>query len=301
MAFCAYCGKSLADGEVCTCQGAKESTPQFKPESQAQPTAKAPSDKAQANKLVKYGIVAVIAIVAVVIVVKIISGIAGSYKKPIENICKQINKGTKFNYTSLITAPLPDGDKAIADLFAEIAADNVEDAEYEIKEDFEDLNDRFDKWKVSFEFVDSSKLEKSTIKSITKEYDDIWDNYLDSFVDRVDNADDSMVDYIAGRYGADSEDYLDYLEEIADYVDGYATADISKGYKVRGYFVFTGDGKEYKTDKVTLYVIKINGEWTVSSSKDSSSFYFDNSNISFLNTYLNTNLETKLKSYSYCY
>ena len=297
MTNCPYCGKILADNETCTCPGASANTAAV----QAAPAAPASvADKVngfwKTNK--KLCLAALAGVVVLLLLIVIIAGSAGgSYMDPINGVVKEINKGVKADAAELSYGYSPDFFRdtmgKIAILFPEYD-ELIEDQQDDLTENFEDLKDQYGKWKLSFVKTDAEKLSKSDLKDYEEVFDDLWDDSFEDIVDKMQDFDSDDIEDLADMADMEVKDVKKMISYIEDYYKSFKKVKISEGYKVRGCFELK-DGKEEidKTQKVTLYVLKINGDWTVYESKGDETFRFDSNEkhygeYSFLQQYLNS-------------
>ena len=352
MAFCRFCGKQLADGEACDCEGARADAAknqvnaavnevtdaaadaadkvaeqagevQEAVEDTAEKTQNTVKDAAgealnaigegfdQAKDKITQGaasavnglsgffqknkglaMIAGIACAAVVLIVLLVSLFGGKgYKKPIDALVKEINRGTKTDYISLVSAGLPSDLVKLNKLYyGKVIADRTEDKDDSLKDSFEDLEDECKGWKIVFKYDKKEKMTKRELEKYQDNYDpDDYEDMLDEFDDM-----DELVEQYANWYDADEDDVEDYFKALVKYLKTFKKIKISKGYKVKGYYILKDGSEEVnKTNKVTLYVVKLNGEWVVIGSKDGDSFSFDSGDdgykeTKFLREFINT-------------
>lgn len=301
MKNCPYCGKELADDESCTCPGASADTAaaQAVPQDAAQVAPTSFVDKV--NELWKTKKILCLAVLAGVIVllllIAIIAGSAGgSYMDPINGVVKEINKGVKADYVELSYGYSPDffrdATGKISKVFPDID-EIIEDQQDDLAEDFEDLKDQYGKWKLRFVKTDAEKLSKSDLKDYREIFEDLWDDRFEDIVDKIDDFDSDDLEDFADLADMEVKDFKKMVSYVKDYYKSFKKVKISEGYKVKGYYELK-DGREEidKTDKLTLYVLKINGDWTVYESKNDETFRFDREakhydDYSFLHKYLN--------------
>lgn len=169
MAFCKYCGKQLADNETCNCRTSRETyAPDIDSDGIGQNTdTSAAETKKTKNK--KYLIIPAVLLAAAVLLAGI-SYSAGSYKRPLKNIVRGINK----NNIELILKQVMTDD--MLEDFKENAVDDDEDwkdfcddANDGIEELKEYIEDDFGKhFKVSAEILSKTEAKKREIKSLEK-------------------------------------------------------------------------------------------------------------------------------------
>lgn len=215
---------------------------------------------------------------------------SGGYKKPIDAMVKEINKGKKTDYISLMNAGMPgDLQKLNEVYYGKVKADNTEDRDDDLKDNFEELEDEVSKWKLVFKYEKKEKMSKRELEKYQDNYDP--DDFED-MLDDLDDLDDAVEDY-AKYLKADEDDVEDYLKALVKYLKTFKKIKVTKGYKVKGYYVLKDGSEEInKTNKVTLYVVKFNGDWVVIGSKDGEGFQFDSKEdgykeTRFLNSFIN--------------
>ncbi|MBO4415087.1 MAG: hypothetical protein J5824_03795 [Lachnospiraceae bacterium] len=357
MAFCQFCGKQLADGELCDCEGArkaaeaanavqnagdavneaaeavneagetaadavtnaeedvKKTTSEFEKNmsefagkakdvagdlaSKASEAAgaftskvgKAAGEISKSDNFKKLKPAICGAGILALVVILLCALFSGSYKKPIDSLVKEINKGRKTDYVSLINAGMPSDVKKLNKLYyGKVMADSTEDKDDDLKDNFEELEDECSKWKLVFKYDKKEKMTKRELEKFQDTYDP------DDFEDLLDELDD--IDELAEKYAkslkADEGDVEEYFKAMVKYLKSFKKIKISKGYKVKGYYILKDGSEEVnKTNKVTLYVVKLNGDWVILGSKDGDTFSFDSDKdaykeTKFLRTYINS-------------
>lgn len=325
MSFCPFCGKEVADGAVCSCQAAPAAAPEVTPVAAPAPEAApaAPATETVANKIAdvtgmvgdatnkvvdklpegakgflkKNGKFVGIGVAAVIVLIILFSLLGGSgYKDPINSVLKAVNKGEKFDYVDLMTAGQAGDIKEINKLMYEIRGDEFEDEIEDIQDSFEKLANKYEKWKLTFEFTDSEKLSKDKLKDFQEELEDLWDNSLEDVVDELKDMDDDDLEDVADAQDYDVKDLKKYFSKTLKYLEGFKKVKVSEGYKVKGYYALKDGGDEVaKTNKDTVYILKINGTWMMYSLKESSRFRFNSDDknydrYGFLNQYLTPTL-----------
>ena len=249
-------------------------------------------EKAKENKslLVKIGA----GIVGILLIILIANLFSAGYKKPIKNIVAAINKGAKADYLTLYNAGLP---KDLANLnkefYTKLYADNLEDKNDELKDNWEDLKDKYPKFKISFKYDSKDKLSKTDLKEIKEELEDGDLDDLTDTIDEIEEELDDNIEDLADALDVDEKDISKFFKSFIKYLKSFNKIKVTSGYKVRGQYIVKNGGDEInKTDKVTMYILKINGEWVIFTTKDGNRFSFDSEKksydkINFLRQYLN--------------
>ena len=303
MKFCRFCGKQLGDNEVCDCEESKKAAESA--ENTTDNGAVIDSDKdsvkldttkitetVKNNKSIIYKAAGAVAVILLFILC--INAFSGNYKTPIKAIVKEINRGTKTDYLSLYNAALPkDLKKLNKQFYTTINADKLEDLNDDLKDSFEELKDKYPKWKIKFEYDSVEKLNKTELREYKDDLSDGALDDIDDFIDTVEDALDDQVESIADMYDADEDDVEKFFKNVIKYLKSFKKIKISKGYKVKGRYVLKNGSDEInKTDKVTMYVLKINGSWVIFETRNGEKFGFDSEKksydrCSFLRKYIN--------------
>lgn len=304
MKFCRFCGKQLGDDEVCDCEESKKAAENA--EGGAESSAVIDSEKdsvkidtagisenikenIKKNKNALYIIGCALAVC--LLFVLCVKAFSGSYKTPIKAIVKEINRGTKTDYLSLYTASLPKDLKKLTAEYYSLLEDTIDEYNDDLKDSFEDLEDKYPKWKIKFEYDSAEKLTKTELKEYKDELTDGQLEDIDDLVDEIDEKLEDNIDTIAKMFDADESDVEKVLKDTIKYIKTFKKLKITKGYKVRGRYVIKNGGDEInKTSNVTFYVLKINGNWVIYEAKDNFSFDSDKKSydrIKFLRQYIN--------------
>ncbi len=301
MAFCTKCGKELAENEVCSCQQeAPVEAPQAEapqaPVEQAPVAQEAPAAEKKMNKYVKPAVIGVVALVLIVLIASLAGG--KPYKKMIDEYVKLVNKkSTDVNAYSY--ALMADGRVKLSKdvLKATLKIEDEKDALEERKENkadaYEDVNDEYEKWKLSYEIKSAKKMDEKDLKDYQKSAKSYYKDFVKPIVknleDILENEDDEIED------GADSMDISEkeYKNLVKATLKQYKDLDdieISAGYEVKlKFFVKTKDD-EYKTEMVKVAVLKVNGDWVYAgpAMDEVESFYFEESDLKMLVSPLNS-------------
>ncbi len=307
MKFCRFCGKQLGDDEVCDCEESKKAAEAAQAQGEAGAETSSVIDnekdsvkldvsgvveKAKSHKdlLIKIGCG-----VAVVILLLILKSLfSSSYKTPINNIVSAINKGTKADYLTLYNAGLP---KNLAKLNKEIYTtfdeDRLEDKDDDVKDAFEELKDKYSKVKIKFVYDSKEKLSKTELNEFK---DDLEEGDFEDITDMIDDIEEELDDKgedIADMLDISESDLKKVVKDYIKYLKTFKKIKITAGYKVRGQYVLKNGGDEInKTDKITMYIVKLNGDWVILTTKNGEKFRFDSDKKSydkcrFLHDYIN--------------
>ncbi len=268
MAFCENCGRPLADGEVCNCKqgdGAQQAAPVQAAEVQTEPV--------QPKKKGKKGL----AIVIVVLILAVAAGVAvflhtaNGYKKPINDITKVINnKNTDVD--AVVTAVLPDFAASSYKKAMKIikTSDDIADAFTEAEDELKDMYDTFDSeydagWSAKFDYTDKEKLDADEIEDLNDTYSGLYDNYFESICDEIAGFDKYDYEDLADSLGIKTAKAKDLCKVVVNLMKEFKGAKVTEGYSLTGRLVLNDkSGKTLeKSDKITINVIKFNGDWMI--------------------------------------
>lgn len=250
MAFCANCGRQLADGEVCTCQ-----------------TPAAPKKKSKKGLVI--AVLVLILVVAIGVAVFLL--MSNSYKKPINDLTNAINK-KETNLDSLVSAALPDFvassyKKAIKVLkTSDDFSDMYDEAGESLTEMYDELDDSYDTgWKVKFDYGDKEKIEAEDLASISESYAALYDMYFEDICDEISEYDKYDYEDMADSLGISTSKAKEFCKIAVSFMKEFDGITATEGYVLTGRFVLSDSKGETleKTDKMTIQVIKLNGDWTI--------------------------------------
>ena len=261
MAFCENCGRPLAEGEVCNCtQGQTGNMPNQ------------PGNAGTAKKGKKGLLIAILVlIVAVAGGVAIILNLTNSYKKPVDKIVSLANKRTT-KLDSIASAVLPDFatssyKKAVkilksSDDFAE-AFDSAEESISELYDEFDDEYD--DGWKVKFDCADKEKFDSDELENADYKYSALYSSYFESICDDIKDYDKYDYEDIADSLGISKSKAKDLCKVAINFMNEFKNAKVTAGYTLTGRVVVNDKSGDtiWKSDKMALKVIKLNGDWMI--------------------------------------
>ena len=104
---------------------------------------------------------------------------------------------------------------------------------------------------------------------------------------------DENAEDLADMLDISESDLKKVMKDYIKYLKTFKKIKISAGYKVRGQYVLkNGSDDINKTDKVTMYIVKLNGNWVILTTKNGEKFRFDSEKKSydkcrFLHDYIN--------------
>ena len=305
MKFCRFCGKQLGDDEVCDCEESKKAAENAESQGEAGTGAVIDNEKdsvtldvsgvvekAKSHKdlLIKIGCG-----VAVVILLLILKSLfSSSYKTPINNIVSAINKGTKADYLTLYNAGLPKNlAKLNKEVYTTLYEDRLDDKNDDIKDAFEDLKDKYPKFKIKFVYDSKEKLSKTELREFKDELEEGDFEDISDMIDEIEEEIDDHAEDLADMLDISESDLKKVMKDYIKYLKTFKKLKITAGYKVRGQYVLKNGGDDInKTDKVTMYIVKLNGNWVILTTKNSEKFRFDSEKksydkVRFLHDYIN--------------
>ncbi|MBO4559060.1 MAG: hypothetical protein J5712_03165 [Lachnospiraceae bacterium] len=305
MKFCRFCGKQLGDDEVCDCEESKKAAENAESQGEAGTGAVIDNEKdsvtldvsgvvekAKSHKdlLIKIGCG-----VAVVILLLILKSLfSSSYKTPINNIVSAINKGTKADYLTLYNAGLPKNlAKLNKEVYTTLYEDRLDDKNDDIKDAFEDLKDKYPKFKIKFVYDSKEKLSKTELREFKDELEEGDFEDISDMIDEIEEEIDDHAEDLADMLDISESDLKKVMKDYIKYLKTFKKLKITAGYKVRGQYVLKNGGDDInKTDKVTMYIVKLNGNWVILTTKNGEKFRFDSEKksydkVRFLHDYIN--------------
>lgn len=292
MKFCTKCGKQLEENEICSCTTQNVMNETFQQQGfqqqdsfggfyqSEQNTYRSENNGPVFNTNVvnqpvngssKKAIIVLVAAVAAVILlgallILTISG--GGYKKPLDKICKTINKQEK-DIDRLVSVFLPD---FAADAYTDFmkimkdtdeVADVYEEAEDGIDELYELLEDSFgDDVKISYEIKKKEKMDKDDLEDIEESIKDIYDNYLEDVVEEIDDMDSDDWEEMADDLDISESNAKKLGKVIKNLGKELEKAKVSSGYSLKVKIKIKGEDDDV-SETFKFNVIKVNGDWMI--------------------------------------
>ena len=259
--FCEKCGKELVEGEVCSCQKPK---------------------KKKVNPAVIVLAVIVLAIIALVVTL-ILNADSGSseskkddkekeekstYMDPIDNYLAIVNKRNDDS-VELVESMMPEFSvkkfKAMMEIIAESEyfADEIEAENENLADYYEEADDEFEGWKISFKKEDAEKLDAETLEEYSEEAEEYYEDDLEYMVESFEEIieDKAYLEDVANVFELSMEDSRELMETMIAYYKAYEEVEVTAGYEVTGKFILKADGETYETESLSFIVLKINGSW----------------------------------------
>lgn len=251
MSYCPNCGRQLADGEVCTCQAAA----------------------AEPKKKSKKGLV----IAVLILILCVAAGVAvfllvtNSYKKPINSLTSVIND-RETNIDKIAAAALPDFASSSYTKAMKIlkTSEEVEEAygygEEALEELYEQLDDLCGEgWKVKFDYSDKEKLEAEELEDISSGYSRLYDYYFEDICDEIEGYDKYDYEDMGDSLGITASKAKDLAKIVSKLMEEFEDIKATEGYVLTGRLILSdASGKTVeKSDKISVQIIKLNGDWTI--------------------------------------
>lgn len=284
MSFCEYCGRPLAEGEVCDCTQSRSSGQEaaqteavhtdtaqtMSPESFA---GNVPASSVKPKKKGKKGLVAALLVRVLIVVggVAALFYICNGYKKPINDITTTINKQTE-DVDAIVTAFLPDFAvspyrKAVrimktSEAFTEAYA-SVGKA---LSGYYEQLDADYENgWKVKFDYTDREKLETEELESIEDAYSALYERYFETICDNIEEYDKYDYEDLAASLGIADSKAKELCKVAVNFMKAFEDPGVTAGYTLTGRIVLTDNSGETleKSEKMKIKVIKLNGDWMI--------------------------------------
>ncbi|MCM1412669.1 MAG: hypothetical protein NC305_19325 [Lachnospiraceae bacterium] len=292
MAFCEKCGKELRPDGTCDCQqtqGQAASAGQAAYQeqiayqgqaayqgqtayqgqnaaSQGQPAVAQKLTEALKNKklLAIVGGVAA-ALVLLIVIIAVVAG-SGSYKTPVKDLVKLINKQSTdaFAYLDTVQDPVSmDYLKAAYKLLKK-----SEEVKEEFEDNKEDLKDYYADYKgfkiTSCDFVKATKIKSKELRSIEDSYFGFDKDDYEDLVDEADGLDKGDYEDLAESMDISVSNAKKFVKETLKYFKAVSKAKVKDGYEVTVRFYGKYQGDSDKTEKIEdIRIIKVNGTWYI--------------------------------------
>lgn len=248
MGFCPNCGKQLADGETCNCT----------------------ATQSKVSKKLLTGIIAAVAVVVAVVVLILVLG-AGGYKKPVDALTKAVNSHVT-SVDKLASAALPGFaesayKKAVKVLkSSDDVKDAIKEAEESLEEVYDDMDDEYGKgWKVVFDYGKGEKVDKDDFEDIADTYSALYDSFFEDAIDEIKDFDKYDYEDMADSLDIKVADAKSLCKTATDFMSKFEECKVTGAYELTGRLIIQDKkGKTVeKSDKITVRVIKLNGDWMI--------------------------------------
>lgn len=255
MAFCERCGKELGPGQKCDCQKVQKAKA-----AQAAEGAAAPEKK---NNLAIIGAAAAAVVVVLGVIIFVVAG-SSSYKTPVKELVKLINKQSSdvFAYQELIINPYEVAYNQ--DAYKILKKNDDYRDEFELAKEFlADFYDANDGFRISScDFVKAEKMKGSALRDVQRTLFDS-DEYED-LLEEFDEMDKGDYEDMADDLDISISDAKQLVKETKKALKAMLKAEVEDGYTVTLRFYVEYDGDEEKTEKIEgIKIIKLDGTWFI--------------------------------------
>ena len=300
MAFCTKCGKELADGEVCSCQQEVKVEVAQASVKQEPVVQTAPATEKKANKIAVPAIIGVVAVLVIVLIVALLGG--KPYKKMLDEYVALVNKKnddtTAYEYVLMADSKVK-LDKDVQKAFLKVEkTKELQEADREKKaEAYEECDEEYEGWKLSYEIKSAEKLKEKDLKSYQKSAKSYYKEFVKPIVKNqeeiLENEDDEIEEG-ADNLDISESEYKALVKATLKQNKALEEMEITQGYEVKVKFYVNTKEEEYKADTVKVVVLKVNGEWLYAgrANEEDKRISFDEAGLNFLVSALN-------KSYIY--
>lgn len=277
MAFCENCGKTLAEGEVCSCT--------------------VPEKKGKSGLIFMIVLALVIVVLAVVLIIALASGsdseesdekdeekkieVKSTYMDPVDELIKLVNK-READVLALKNAFIPDFAakkyNKILNYFEESGEfqDELTWRNEDLEDTYEYIQEEFGDWTISFEESEAIKMTESDLNDYAREVEDSYDDYLEDFRDELEDMleDDEEIEEYADIWETSEEQTKKIFEAWISYIEEYEKLKVSEGYKVSGKFILESEKGEYESGMITFVVLQVNDSWVYMGVEYCETLYF---------------------------
>lgn len=316
MAFCTKCGKELTENEVCSCQqeapveAPKAETPQSteapkaesskaevpQPEVTSQPEA-----KKQPNKMLVPAVIGVVVILLIVLIASLAGG--KPYKKMLDEYVSLVNKKSTdvdaYDYALMAEGRVKFAKEMQKTMLKidEDSKDLLEEEKEEKADAYEECNDEFEGWKLSYEIKSADKMSEKDLKSYQKDAKSYYKDYIKPVIKNMEEIlenDDDEIEEGADELDISEKEYKSLVKTTLKQYKDFEDMEITKGYEVKVKFTVKTKDDEYKADTVKVVVLKVNGDWVYAGRAEG-----EDKRISFEESRLNFLVSPLNKSYMY--
>ena len=135
-----------------------------------------------------------------------------------------------------------------------------------LKEMYDELDDNYDTgWKVKFDYGDKEKIEAEDLASISESYATLYDMYFEDICDEISEYDKYDYEDMADSLGISTSKAKEFCKIAVSFMKEFDGITATEGYVLTGRFVLSDSKGETleKTDKMSIQVIKLNGDWMI--------------------------------------
>ncbi len=209
----------------------------------------------------------VLVLLILVIAVSAIFG-GGGYMSPMNDYMKLINKKSTDSMKYAQALSPKNMEKLLKTMIetSEAYEKQMDNMAEDMEDLFDDLDDEFDKWSISFEQRKNEKVDKDDLEEMQEAIEDRYDDYIEDMVDQMEDTldDEDKLELYAKAQDISEDDAEKQIKAMLNYYKSFEKAKISEVREIKGKFIFKGDKDEWKSDTVTITMVKMNGEWIYS-------------------------------------
>ncbi len=294
MPFCGKCGTEYEEGGSCPICTIKEQASVSKKKEKKNRKNKDNSEQQQVpaveqgqetvqkkKKITKAKVIFMLIVLTAIVITGVVFFVL--YTRPLQPINKIMNSfNKKENFMEYAFSSYPKEWQKHVSKFDDIYEDRYEGDTDSMEVLFENLDDTYPNWKLRFE-------QTSAITAMdADEVEDAEDSlkaYFGYLAQMLRNYEESDYDNVADAYDLSDREASKFIESMLDIYDNYEACEITKGYIVKGRYIFTykegnyesGEEKELKSDRAKFYVVQVNGDWVIANVEyDSQPFATEN-------------------------
>lgn len=212
------------------------------------------------------GAAAAVVIILGVIIVNLMG--SGSYKTPVKELVKLINKQSTdvFAYQALSDPISNDYSKRVYSILKK--NDDMKEEFDDMKSDLADFYEDIDGFKITkCDFTAAKELKKKDLRNIEERIGLDKDD-LEDLLEEINDMDKGDYEDLADLLEISVSDAKKFTKETKAYFQSLSKIKVTKGYEVTLRLYGKYDGEEDKTDKITVKVIKVNGKWRIYNVRD---------------------------------
>ena len=131
---------------------------------------------------------------------------------------------------------------------------------------YDEFDDEYDNgWSVKFDYNDKEKLDADEIESLNDTYSGLYDSYFEDICDEIAEFDKYDYEDLADSLGIKAAKAKDLCKIAINFMKEFKGAKVTEGYSLTGRLVLSDKSGETleKSDKITINVIKFNGDWMI--------------------------------------
>ena len=121
-----------------------------------------------------------------------------------------------------------------------------------------------DGWKIKFDYADKEKLEADQLESVASTYSRLYTAYFESACEEIADYDKYDYEDLSDSLGISTSKAKDLCKVAVNLMKEFKDVKVTAGYTLTGRVVIS-DGSDtlWKSDKMTVKVIKLNGSWMI--------------------------------------